>query len=212
MKLFFSYSPPLRIHPPPPSTPFPGSRFRVVSRSFSSRFRVDFEARLENDSKSTQKRPKKRLEIDSLGGGRWWWGMNPGGWAVAEKQFHYLKVLRTKLFQEPHVRTCPIFFSLFIWNSLLFSFARNSLHFERSSLLSQIFELRKRNLCFFGGLPCNSTENAKKIRVRAILQSQAILKGFPAMGAAFGVFHSYNAIANASVCLPITACNRNRLL
>ena len=46
-----------------------------------SRFRVATQSRLNIDSETTE----KRLEIDSLGGGgRWWWGMNPGGWAVAE--------------------------------------------------------------------------------------------------------------------------------
>ena len=58
VKLFFSYSPPSGTHPPPPLTPLRGSRFRVVFRSFSSRVRVDFESRLENDSKSTRKRSK----------------------------------------------------------------------------------------------------------------------------------------------------------
>ena len=37
-KLFFSYSPPPGIGPPPQPTPLPGSQFRVVCRSFSSRF------------------------------------------------------------------------------------------------------------------------------------------------------------------------------
>ena len=41
VKSFFSYSPPPGIHPPPPPTPFLGSRFRVVFRSFSSRFRLE---------------------------------------------------------------------------------------------------------------------------------------------------------------------------
>ena len=61
------------------------SRFSVVFESILSRFRVATRNRLEIDSKSTE----NRLEIDSLGrgvgGGG---GMNPGGWAVAEKQFH----------------------------------------------------------------------------------------------------------------------------
>ena len=90
VKLFFSYSPPPGIHPPPPPTPFPGSRFRVVFLSFWSRFRVEFDRkRPEIDAETTE----KRLEIDSLGR-RWWWGMNPGGWAVAEKQFHHAKSQR----------------------------------------------------------------------------------------------------------------------
>ena len=80
MKLFFSYSPPPGIHPPPPPTPFQ----RVDFESFFGRFRVHFESRLENDSKTTE----KRLEIDSLGRGSVVEGINAGGWAVAEKQFH----------------------------------------------------------------------------------------------------------------------------
>ena len=88
VKLFFSYSPPPEIHPPPPPTPLPGSRFRVVFRSFSSRSRVAIRNRLKVDSKTTE----KRLEMDSWERGRWWWGMNPGVWAVADKQFHYVNL------------------------------------------------------------------------------------------------------------------------
>ena len=43
--------------------------------------------RLKIDSKTIE----KRLEIDSLGGGRWWWGMNPGGVGCSWKANSYLK-------------------------------------------------------------------------------------------------------------------------
>ena len=63
--LFFGYSPPPATHPPPPPTPLPGSRFRVVFWSFSSRFRVDFESRLESSRKTT----RNRLSGRGVGGG-----------------------------------------------------------------------------------------------------------------------------------------------
>ena len=68
---------------PPPRESI-SSRFSVVFESISGRFRVATQNRLEIDSKTTE----KRLEIDSLGGGSVVVGMNFGGWAVAEKQFH----------------------------------------------------------------------------------------------------------------------------
>ena len=93
-------------------TPFPGSeivfQLQPTRRDSSSstttnplpresissrRFRVDFESILSRDSKTTQNRlendrktTRNRLPGRGVGGGR---GMNPGGWAVAEKQFHY---------------------------------------------------------------------------------------------------------------------------
>ena len=51
----------------------------VDFESFFGRFRVGFESFSSRASKST---PRE--------GGRWWWGINPVGWAVAEKQFCYL--------------------------------------------------------------------------------------------------------------------------
>ena len=72
--LFFSYSHPPDSTPTTPDTPpreSISSRFSVVFESMLSRFR------LENDQKST-----------CWERGRWW-GMSPGGWAVAEKQCHY---------------------------------------------------------------------------------------------------------------------------
>ena len=67
MTMAFSYSPPPDSSPPPP-TPSQGVDFE----SFFGRFRVDFESRLENDSKSTRKRPKmtrNRLPERGVGGG-----------------------------------------------------------------------------------------------------------------------------------------------
>ena len=90
VKLFFSYSPPPGIHPHGTTTDNPSrgvdfesffGRFRVDFESFSSRDSKSTRHRLENDRKTTRNRLPGR-------GCRWWWGMNPGGWAVAEKQFH----------------------------------------------------------------------------------------------------------------------------
>ena len=88
VKWFFSYSPPPDRDSSPTTTDPPPQG--VDFRSFSSRFRVDFESRLENDSKTTEKTTRNRLPGK---GGRWWWGTNPGGRAVAEKQFHYTNPL-----------------------------------------------------------------------------------------------------------------------
>ena len=56
VKLFFSYSPPAGIHSPPPLTPFPGSRFRVVFESILSRDSKTTQNRLGNDRKTTRNR------------------------------------------------------------------------------------------------------------------------------------------------------------
>ena len=80
-------------HPPPPDlsrhhrNPFTGSHFRVVFRSFSSRFRVDRESnsaqkRLETDRKTT----RTWLPV---GGGRVGGGVISGGGAVAENLRHF---------------------------------------------------------------------------------------------------------------------------
>ena len=74
VKLFFSYSPPPGIHPPPPSNPPQGVDFE----SFFCRFRVNLESILSRDSKGLKAALPGRA-------GRWWWGMNTGGWAVSWK-------------------------------------------------------------------------------------------------------------------------------
>ena len=57
-----------------------------------------------------------------------------------------------------------IFLSLLCWNSLIFSFPRNSLFFQRFPLLSQGFRgsLRITNPCFFGSFPCRFQKKARK--------------------------------------------------
>ena len=63
----------------------------VDFESFFGRSRVGFESFSSRDSESTRERPKNDSKSTPSEVGRWWWGMNPGGWAVAEKQFHYAK-------------------------------------------------------------------------------------------------------------------------
>ena len=87
--LFSSYSPFPPTHRPLPPTPLPRSRFGVVFQLFSSRFRVDFELRLENDRKAIRNRPKNDSKSTPREGGQWWWSMSWGKWAVAGKQCHH---------------------------------------------------------------------------------------------------------------------------
>ena len=87
--IVFQLQPTPQDSSPTTTDPPPRESFSVV---FESRLQIiskTFRERLENDRKTTRNRLPGR-------GGRWWWGMSPGGWAVAEKQCHYLRWAKTR--------------------------------------------------------------------------------------------------------------------
>ena len=73
----FQLQPTLHDSSPHLRPPLSGSQFRVVVRSFSSRFWVDLKSRLEIDSKSTRKRPNNDSKWTP-----WEGGSEVGGWVV----------------------------------------------------------------------------------------------------------------------------------
>ena len=115
LKVIFSE---IVFQPNPPIHAHHHHRPSVGFRSISSRFRVDVESQLENDSSRDSKTTEKRLEIDSeWRGGRWWWGMSPGV-GFSWKNYHTRNLLRFFLrspvpvrlrFEVGTVRAVPVF-------------------------------------------------------------------------------------------------------